>query len=92
MPRHYNEDKEGSSALADFCEASGEGTSLWDLCMDCSETMAGEPTPEGWCFNGDPEGIISKYTETPVDYDEENYDCEQCKCNLTSRDNKDRDF
>jgi hypothetical protein len=72
-----------------YNKANGEGSSTFDLCNECFDTLETaedfDEKPEG--YNGDPIPPDAKVEDilTPhPDIDEAEYKCENCKCKLTS--------
>jgi len=77
--------------VSEFCEASGDGSSTFDLCACCAEVLEDDPhayDAELEPYNGDPYGDdgYGGDCEHP-DYDEEDYVCEICGDQLTALDN-----
>lgn len=95
MPRHENCGPE----VDKFCEETGNGSSTFDLCKDCSKEWGGEALPIRlrtrclWTvdtYNGDPAGTLSETGDVchpPYEDQHPPYECEICGEELTEEDN-----
>jgi len=81
------------SNVDEYCEKSGEGSSTFDICSECNETLLGYNTlvfrgdKDFAPYNGDPVGFDGH--ETWIDhppYEECGYTCTHCHTPLTAKD------
>ena len=83
MPRLEN----SGTAVNDFCERTGEGSSTFDLCKGCAAYYRGNTTAGAGLklyHQGEPNGTLEGDVEHP-DYDDLDYKCEICDHLLTDR-------
>lgn len=83
---------EGPSVDAWHDKEQGDGSSLFDVCIDCQSEMENDPEgthqhPNLQPYNGDPVGEAwNFYNEWAVDYTERQYKCELCGVKLRNPD------
>ena len=73
------------SNVSQWCEENDEGSTCVDLCAVCASNHS-EGSPFIWeRHNGDPKGECGHGVDHPP-YEEGEYCCEQCGCELTGED------
>ena len=87
MPRVYN-----SGPKVDFWyenDAKGNGSSTWDLCIDCFNEFESRPVRAAGLkpYNGDPEGVVEGPMDSPPleDMVMDGYRCASCNCKITMK-------
>ena len=88
MPRMENTDRNGSTEIRDFCNATGEGSSTFDLCKRCAAKYLYMPLSAARLipYNGDPAGILGNDGVDHPEYRGEDYECAVCMAPLGWKD------
>jgi hypothetical protein len=93
MPRIENT----GDNVDEFCQRTGNGSSTWDVCIECYEdydledgSNLDEVNDKLVPYNGDPDGVMRGGSVEHPDYSDgfcDGYRCEICKAPLTEKDN-----